>query len=129
MEKLYGQRNGLKLSGLAMASQNQNWTWRCSFANCSHHKNYFQAMIFSLNKFTIISRHWYRSFCAYICRIHAKTGLRTLPLLGWTLIVALVDYFDSLTVVTESSVPAVVEFLNLSWVMFTYFLCFNRWFR
>ena len=47
-------------------------------------RNYFQAMIFSLNKFTVISRHLYRGFCAYICRIYAKTGLGTLPPLGWT---------------------------------------------
>ena len=45
------------------------------------------------------------------------------------LIVTLVHYFDSLTAVTESFVPAVVGFLDLPWVMLTYFLCFSCWFK
>ena len=87
--KLYGQRNGLKLSGLAVDKSKSELNLKVQLLEllisqiC---RNYFQAMIFSLNKFTITSRHWYRSFCVYILRIYAKMGLRTLPLLGWTLL-------------------------------------------
>ena len=58
--KLYGQRNGLKLSGLAMAKSKSELNLNVQFLEllisqiC---RNYFQAMIFSLNKFTIASRH------------------------------------------------------------------------
>ena len=87
--KLYGQRNGLKLSGLAVDKSKSELNLKVQLLEllisqiC---RNYFQAMIFSLNKFTITSRHWYRSFCVYFLRIYAKMGLRTLPLLGWTLL-------------------------------------------
>ena len=86
--KFYGQRNGLKLSGLAVDKSKSELNLKVQLLEllisqiC---RNYFQAMIFSLNKFTITSRHWYRSFCVYFLRIYAKTGLRTLPLLGCTL--------------------------------------------
>ena len=39
--------------------------------------------------------------------------------------VTLVDYLVSLTAVTEGSVPDMVGFLNLSWVIFTYFFVFQ----
>ena len=48
---------------------------------------------------------------------------------GMDLIVTLVDYFYSLIAATERSVSAVVGSLDLPWVMFTFFVCFNRWFQ
>ena len=58
--KLYGQRNGLKLSGLAVDKSKSELNLKVQLLEllisqiC---RNYFQAMIFSLNKFTITSRH------------------------------------------------------------------------
>ena len=48
-------------------------------------RNYFQAKIFSLNEiFLLYLVILCRSFCSYICRIHAKTGRGALPVLGCT---------------------------------------------
>ena len=85
--KLCGQRNGLKLSRLAMIKSKSELNLKVQFLELLTSqicRNYFQATIFSLNKSTITSRHLYRSFCAYICRIYAKTGLGTLLPLGCT---------------------------------------------
>ena len=121
--KLYGQRNRLKPSGLAMTKSEL-----IKLLTSQICRNYFQAMIFGLNKFTMTSRHWYRSFSSYICRIHVKMGLGTQPISGIDFITILIDYFDLLTAVMESSTAAVAGFLDLSGVMFTYFLWSNCWF-
>ena len=49
-------------------------------------------------------------------------GLGTQPIFGIDFITILIDYFDLLTAVMESSTAAVAGFLDLSGVMFTYFL-------
>ena len=50
--KLYGQRNRLKPSGLAMTKSEL-----IKLLTSQICRNYFQAMIFGLNKFTMTSRH------------------------------------------------------------------------
>ena len=58
--KLYGYGNGLKLSGLAMVKSKSELKLKRKFLELLTSqicRNYFQAMIFSLNKFTITSRH------------------------------------------------------------------------
>ena len=58
--KLYRQRKELKLSGLGITKSKSELNLKAQFLEllisqvC---RNYFQAMIFSLNKFTITSRH------------------------------------------------------------------------
>ena len=85
--KIYGYRNGLKLSELTMTKSKSELNLKVPFLELLTSqvcRNHFQAMIFSLNKVTITSRHWYRSFCAYICRIYEKKGLGTVSPLEWT---------------------------------------------
>ena len=58
--KFYGQRNGLKLFRLAMAKSKSQLNLKVQFLKLltsEIYRNYFQAMIFSLNKFTITSHH------------------------------------------------------------------------
>ena len=122
--KLYSQRKELKLSGLGITKSKSELNLKAQFLEllisqiC---RNYFQAMIFSLNKLllhlvidTVVFLHIF------------EDGSRNTAPSGMDFIVTLVEYFDSLTAVMESSVPPVVGFLYLPWVMFTYFLCFDR---
>ena len=63
--KHYDQKNQLKLSRFAMAKSKSKLSMKIQFLKLLTSqicRNYFEAMIFSLNKFTITSRHWYRSF-------------------------------------------------------------------
>ena len=58
--KIYGQRNVLKLSGLAMTKSKSELNLKIQFlelVTSRIRRNDFQAMIFSLNKFTITSHH------------------------------------------------------------------------
>ena len=85
--KRYNQRNGLMLSGLAMVKSKSELNLNAQFLKllifqiC---RNYFQAMISKFKEIYYSISSLIQGFWAYICRIHAKTGLRTLPLLGWT---------------------------------------------
>ena len=58
--KRYGQKNRLKLSGLAMDKSKSEFYLKMQFLELLASqicKNYFQAMTFSLNKFTFTFRH------------------------------------------------------------------------
>ena len=58
--KIYGQRDVLKLSGLAMTKSKSELNLKIQFlelVTSRIRRNDFQAMIFSLNKFTITSHH------------------------------------------------------------------------
>ena len=76
--KHYGQRNGLKPSGLTMTKMKIRIKPEGAVSRITHItdlQKLFPSYDFQLNKFPITSHHWYRSFYVYICRIHAMTRL------------------------------------------------------
>ena len=83
--KIYGQWIVLKLSGLTITKSKSELNLKVQnleLLTLQISRNYFQAMIFSLNEiFLLYLVILCRSFCSYICRIHAKTGRGALPVL------------------------------------------------